>query len=386
MDNFLLIKILYSAASIQGLFLAIMLARTPVNQPANRILAAVLLLLSFHLVLVGFDNREFFMTFPHLSRISWIIGSLYWPLLFLFLRSITQTPATAPWKNLWAFIPFVIFLIIMLPYYTLGTEDKRSILTDFEKATEEDFGWMNQIISLLHIFFQCFFLIYYLQWERKKLEEFSAIESVRIKWLRQFLWLMLGITAIAVVSFFFRSWHIPVLSNLYYVHFIGVVFLFYWLSYKALTHPVIFGLHPAELSTSAPARIVDESSATEKYARSTLDDAQLELIFQKVLTLLQDQKLYLKNNLTLTELASLTGFPRHQVSQAINTQYTGNFFDLVNDYRIQAFKEFAVDPGRKNLSLLGVAQEAGFNSKASFYAVFKKKTGMTPSEFLEKQV
>jgi AraC-like DNA-binding protein len=79
------------------------------------------------------------------------------------------------------------------------------------------------------------------------------------------------------------------------------------------------------------------------------------------------------------------GIPRHQLSQAINSCYTGNFFDLINDYRIEAFKQFASQPEKRHLSLLGIAQEAGFNSKASFYSVFKKKTGMTPSEYLETQ-
>jgi hypothetical protein len=56
----LLIQIIYSAASIQGLFLSLLLFRTKINQPANRILAILLLILSGHLILVGFDNRDFF--------------------------------------------------------------------------------------------------------------------------------------------------------------------------------------------------------------------------------------------------------------------------------------------------------------------------------------
>ncbi len=101
--------------------------------------------------------------------------------------------------------------------------------------------------------------------------------------------------------------------------------------------------------------------------------------------MLRDQKLYLKNDLTLTQLSTAVDTPRHQVSQAINSCHTGNFFDLINDYRVDAFKQFASQPDKKHLSLLGIAQEAGFNSKASFYSVFKKKTGMTPAEYLESQ-
>ncbi|HEY0656151.1 MAG TPA: hypothetical protein VGD65_23615, partial [Chryseosolibacter sp.] len=130
----IIVKILYSAASLQGLFLGFLLFRTSNNQPANRILAILLFLISFHLVLAGFDEREFFIAFPHLSRISWIIGTLYWPLLFLFVQKTTRYPL-ASWKNYALFAPFVFFLAIMSPYYLQSTESKRLLLDDFAKAS-----------------------------------------------------------------------------------------------------------------------------------------------------------------------------------------------------------------------------------------------------------
>jgi AraC-like DNA-binding protein len=383
-DKFLIVKIVYAAASLQGLFLGVLLFRSKVNQPANKILAILIFILSFHLILVGFDNREFFITFPHLSRISWIIGSLYWPLIFLFVQYLTRTQPDKIWKSFWAFIPFLSFLIILLPYYLQSAEEKRMLLDNFEKASEADFGWLNQTISVLHLFFQGFSLFYYLKVEKKLREEYSVIESVRILWLKQFLILLLVATVVAVFSFFARTWNIPVLSSLYSFHFIGVVFIFYWLSYKALTHPVIFGLNPER---PIPDDVVAEekTDASQKYIKSGVEEERLTIIFHAVQDILIKDKLYRKNNLTLSELADRVNYPRHQVSQAINSQYNGNFFDLVNDYRVEDFKLLAVDPSRKHLSLLGIAQESGFNSKASFYAIFKKKTGKTPSEYLESK-
>jgi AraC-like DNA-binding protein len=378
LNNFQLIQILYSAASIQGLFLSFLLLRTKINQPANRILAILLIILSGHLILVGFDNRDFFLAFPHLSRVSWIIGSLYWPLIYLFVQYITQTQPHKIWKSFWLFVPFFILLLVMLPYYTLSGDEKRALLTNFEEASRDDFGWINQVVSVLHIFFQTFILIYYLKFEKKLYEEFSEVESLRIQWLKQFLILTLAATLLAVFSFFARTWNIPVLSQLYSFHFIGIVLLFYWLSYKALTQPVLFGIVKEQNST---ATIAPE----EKYKKSTLEAEQVSIIFEKVKHVLHTQKLYLKNDLTLTQLSLAVDIPRHQLSQAINSCYTGNFFDLINDYRVEAFKQFASLPDKKHLNLLGIAQEAGFNSKASFYSVFKKKTGMTPAEFLENQ-
>jgi AraC-like DNA-binding protein len=383
MNKALLIQIVYSAASIQGLFLSFLLLRTKINQPANRILAILLIILSFHLILVGFDNRDFFLAFPHLSRVSWIIGSLYWPLLFFFVQFITRTQPDKIWKSFWLFIPFLGLLILMTPYYIMSAEEKRVLLSDFEEVSKDDFGWINQVVSVLHILFQGYFLIYYLHFEKQLQEEYSQIESVRIQWLKHFLILTLAATTLAVFSFFARTWQVPVLSQLYSFHFIGIVLLFYWLSYKALTQPVLFGI-VKEVTIYIPHESVT-SEITEKYKKSSLESEQLALIFEKVKNVLNDQQLYLKNDLTLTQLSAAVGIPRHQLSQAINSCYSGNFFDLINDYRVEAFKQFATQPDKKHLSLLGIAQEAGFNSKASFYSVFKKKTGMTPSEYLENQ-
>lgn len=377
----LVIQIIYSAASIQGLFLAWLLLRTNINQPANRILALLLVILSFHLILVGFDNRDFFLAFPHLSRVSWIIGALYWPLLFLFVQFITQTQPDKLIKSLWPVIPFLILFVIMLPYYLLHADEKRALLNDFDVASQADFGWINQTVSILHLAFQIFLLVYYLRVEKKLLEEYSAVESVRIIWLKQFLIITLAATFLAVFSFFARTWQIPLLSQLYSFHFIGIVLLYYWLSYKALTQPVLFGIvneGPGGITTVAPEN-------QEKYKKSNLDSEQLHEIFELVKATLEKGKLYTQSDLTLTQLAEVTRLPKHQISQAINFSGSGNFFDLINTYRVEEFKRLALLPGKSHLSLLGIAQEAGFNSKASFYSVFKKKTGQTPAEYLEKQ-
>lgn len=383
MNRSLLIQIIYSAAGIQGIFLSFLLLRTKINQPANRILAILLLILSFHLILVGFDNRDFFMAFPHLSRVSWIIGSLYWPLLFLFVAYITQTQYKMWWKNAWLFLPFLILLVIMLPYYLQSAETKRELLNNFELASKDDFGFINQTVSILHLVFQGFLLGFYLRFEKKLYEEYSEVESLRIQWLKKFLIITLAATVLAVFSFFVRSWNVPVLSQLYSFHFIGIVLLFYWLSYKALTQPVLFGI--VKEAPEVKQAISTQEETADKYKKSSLEESQLTAIFEKVRATLESQKLYRDNNLTLTQLSEAASIPKHQISQAINSCYSGNFFDLINDYRVEAFKQLAAQPDNKHLSLLGIAQEAGFNSKASFYSVFKKKTGLTPSEYLEKQ-
>lgn len=357
-----------------------MLWRTKINQPANTILGILLFILSFHLVLVGFDDRDFFITLPHLSRISWIIGALYGPLVFIFISRLVQIKVNR-WILVSLFIPFALLLIVLLPYYLQSADAKRAYLDAFETARQDDFGWINQVVSVLQVAFATGNVLFYLGWERNQSQEFSSPERVRIIWLRHFLIFLLIIIVFGVAIFFGKILNISFLSSFYRYHFIGVVFLFYWLSYKALTQPVLFGIIQ---SVSEPIK-KKENSTDAKTIRAKTESTMLNQVYIRVKEVMEKERLYLKSDLTLTELAQQCGFTRNLVSEAINSITQGNFFDFVNDFRIEEFKRQAFNPEKKHLSQLGIAQEAGFNSKASFYSVFKKKTGMTPAEYLDQQ-
>jgi AraC-like DNA-binding protein len=87
----------------------------------------------------------------------------------------------------------------------------------------------------------------------------------------------------------------------------------------------------------------------------------------------------------LPELARQMGYNTNQLSGVINKEMGKNFNELINQYRIETVKERLVDPAFAHLSILGIAFESGFNSKATFNRAFKHFTQQTPSEFLKKQ-
>ncbi|MBW6492346.1 MAG: AraC family transcriptional regulator [Lentimicrobium sp.] len=93
------------------------------------------------------------------------------------------------------------------------------------------------------------------------------------------------------------------------------------------------------------------------------------------------EKPYLDADLTLPQLATRLQIPSHLLSRVINEKFGLNFFDFINQYRVDELKSKLNNPEFDNLSLLGIAFECGFNSKSAFNRVFKKITGLTPSEF-----
>jgi len=72
------------------------------------------------------------------------------------------------------------------------------------------------------------------------------------------------------------------------------------------------------------------------------------------------------------------------LSQVINENIGKSFFDFVNEYRVRETKKALADSRSEQFSILGIAMDAGFNSKSAFYTAFKKYTGMTPSQFKEQ--
>ncbi len=103
----------------------------------------------------------------------------------------------------------------------------------------------------------------------------------------------------------------------------------------------------------------------------------------KLQDLMAQEEPYLNPGLTLRLLAAQLEMHPNQLSWLLNERFGKNFNTFINDYRIARFKELALDPSNKHISLIGLAYESGFNSKTVFNTYFKKVEGVTPKVFLE---
>jgi putative transcriptional regulator, araC family len=127
---------------------------------------------------------------------------------------------------------------------------------------------------------------------------------------------------------------------------------------------------------------LNEETKAPEYRKSGLKAEEAPELHQQLLRLMQTEKPYLEPKLSLTQLAERLGVLPNHLSQIINQYEEKNFYDFVNSYRVEEFIALAKKDTDKNFNLLGLAFEAGFNSKSSFNQVFKKFKGQTPSEFL----
>jgi adenylate cyclase len=124
------------------------------------------------------------------------------------------------------------------------------------------------------------------------------------------------------------------------------------------------------------------SKTVGKQKKALLDEAAGANYKARLTELLDEEKPYLKPNLSLRSLANQLEIHPNQLSWLLNDRFGKNFNEFINHYRIDAFKKLAKDPSNSNLTIMAMAYDCGFNSKTVFNTYFKKEVGTTPKQFL----
>jgi AraC-like DNA-binding protein len=108
--------------------------------------------------------------------------------------------------------------------------------------------------------------------------------------------------------------------------------------------------------------------------------------FRLLVEAMEPGKLYLDPDLNLTKLSAHTGIPAKLISAILNQYHDTNFNDFINSYRVTQVSLLMMDPTTRNLTISGLAMDAGFNSQATFQRAFKKHTGMSPRQFIARNL
>ena len=361
--SFLAVLNLLGAA--QGVLLALALLTTKGdNKTANRLLAALTLTISIVVSGAVLLTSNYVFVFPHLSRIHQPFVFLAGPLLFLYIRGLTSREKRFEKKDFLHFIPFVFCLIYLLPYYLQSRTEKIRVLS--LEYIQESFGQWYYIRSALFITQALVYLILIaliiIKYSRKAKERNSARDRAVLFEVRFFA----IATAVLWVGAILR--YVTNLSGTNLLVPLGASLLIYAMGYLKMREP--------EPQTNGK----DELSV-RKYEKSTLTPERSERHLEKVLNFMEKEKPFTDGDLTIQKLAEKLSIPAHHLSQTINERLGQTFSDFINSYRVEEAKRKLLDPALKHLSVLGIAEEVGFNSKSSFNSVFKKYTDMTPSEF-----
>jgi AraC-like DNA-binding protein len=125
----------------------------------------------------------------------------------------------------------------------------------------------------------------------------------------------------------------------------------------------------------------EKTKETAKYGKSNLSEYQKKEICSKLLQLMESEKYYRQNTISLVLVAEKIGETPHRVSQVINEQFEMNFFYWLASFRIEESKQILSGKDKRRYKIEEIAEMVGYNSKSSFNKVFKEMVGLTPAQF-----
>jgi AraC-like DNA-binding protein len=375
--------IFFSLIIFQLLFLSLfLLTQKKGKWESNRLLGSFFLaiclnLLDYFLLQTGSYDRH-----PGLAGWGICLPLLFGPFIYLYTESVIYKGFYMHLKTAWHFLPFLLLFAGTEYYYlTYSRVEQENIL--YEIRTHH-FPIAITITSTV-IFIQ--FLIYTIaalrlvfRYKIASVQYFSNRKSADVKWLYTTLIFFIVIIIISALNGIFvqTQW---AKYYLYLFNFVILALLIYVVRIllKALRKPDFF-----TISRDDNPKFQDPGSRLKD--QPTRDNSETGKIAKILLLFVENKKPYLNPELTLDQLAMQLSLKPRVLSNVINDELGHSFYDFINRYRINEASRLLTKPKDKKITILEVLYEVGFNSKSSFNTLFKKYTGLTPSEFKKKNL
>lgn len=383
----MLTAVIYSLGAAHGLILALVLGQKKINRLPNKLLALLMVVFSVDLGMAALQSFGILELYPFLIGIDYPITLLYGPLFFLYVKTMRDSSSKLQKIDYLHFIPFAILLIYMIPFYSGSATDKLAMLHENISHLPSTYGLgIINTLKVMHGLSYVAAIVYMLISYRKRLKDsYSSIEKINLNWLQHFI---TGAALLAVVAggiYFFISTNQVVLigsnGGVYDdITLLAVTGFVFGIGYMGLHQPEVFSDTVKETHQQA-ILLSSDTSAKEKYQKSGLEEEEAKRYQKQLIRLMEEQKLYRDSDLKLADLAEKLEISPHNLTEVINRYIGQNFYDFVNSYRVKEVEDRLRDPQSQNNTFLAIALDAGFNSKSTFNAVFKKQTGMTPSQY-----
>jgi AraC-like DNA-binding protein len=281
------------------------------------------------------------------------LSALYGPSLFLHIRSLQKLNFAVSKKTLLHFVlsPVAVIASFLMPDHLIII--RIVILIQV---------YAYLVKTLLSVF------------EFKKVIKLTQTnnKSINLNWASNLIVCFLIISVVDLVNTVFNFLN-PTLSSWGYLALLVSLLAFVNLMFfKALVQPKLFR------GISNEDELIYRDSLG-KYQGSDLTEQDIINYKAQIDAVLVERKPYLEPNLTISQLSEMVGISSRIVSQVINSTYTTNFSDFINDQRLEEAKMQLIK--YKDKSVLEILYAVGFNSKSAFYDIFKLKTGVTPKDF-----
>ena len=317
--------------------------------------------------------------FPQILGLGSFATYLVGPLVLLLTLKLIKPQKSLSFYHLLHFIPFVWQQASHIPRYLRTTEIKREFLTNYYQSlvtpisvgntSGESVYTLSNFIGFIvfygHRFAYLSIVVYLLNKCKVSLEHQSKArtEFIQMQYYCVISYCVFWISMYVLTSFPEFIW---LKNSKTMINSIGLSTLVFVLSYWFYSYSTldVFSL-----------------KSTKKYQKASLGSSLNKQIYESALDVMKQPSFYLKSEVKLADLSTLSGFSTHQLSQAINAQEGLSFNQILNECRVEEVKQIIKDDSEKLMALIDIAYQSGFNSKATFNRVFKQIVGMTPKQY-----
>jgi AraC-like DNA-binding protein len=306
------------------------------------------------------DKMHFYIYYPF----YWLVP----PVLYFYVKSVVHSSYKFEPGQFIHALPFIAVTVqsILCLIYQMDCTDKLS--PGCKLCFSSNYTVISRLIMYIQFMIYCLFAIHEIRLYRIKIKEsYSSLKKINLIWLNLVIWGFMFswlINCLSIVLFYFHC-SVFILGVFGFLNIFSFLIFFNIIFFKAWTTPEIF-------------KIVSDSI---KYQTSELEEEQAKIFLNKLLELMKTQKPYINPLLTINSLSEQVAIPVKYLSQIINEKLHQNFYDFVNEYRTEEVKQKLSSTSKLKIDLVSLGMESGFNSKASFFRVFKKNTGQTPKQY-----
>ena len=372
------------------LLILILITKKQLNRTASIYLATILGLFAFRLTHHFLLYSRYIIRFPAIFGFGQISLFAIGPLLFLYVQSTIQKRAFR-WTDLLHFIPFVLYNIYRSPFYLLSNKEKLEKVTYFyenylNKPPGPDLSFVGEIFlwdfhPMLYSFLTLSLLVKH---DKHIKNHFSYNEKINWGWLKHIFAGYIVFSMLQILTFIGLAYAYNTLSP-----------EFYWAYYTVILSGFVFAIaykgqfttiEPVVIEYTTPDQRHRPAVPIKKYRTSPLTNQDSQTQLSHLKKSMEQHAPYLNPKLTLPQLAEQLDINANYLSQVINQELDLNFYDFVNQYRVDAAKEILNSEKAQTFTLEAIAEEVGFNSRSAFNRAFKKFTQMTPSQYRKHQV